>query len=178
MADDILLPASAVPNSAGVLNSFVIVDDAAGVMEFVTDVFGASETAEARADMPDGKIIHSEIRMGSNDLMLVDRLEGWPLRPGLLQVWVTDVRVVLDRATARGAEVITDPTPFWGETTLARMLDRWQNIWWLWAPAPGQPGPEYATKDDPNDIFESIDRTLRAMKDRDADHSGDRNPAR
>ena len=23
--------------------------------------------------------------------------------------------------------------------TLGRILDPWQNIWWLWAPAPGQP---------------------------------------
>jgi uncharacterized glyoxalase superfamily protein PhnB len=163
MADDILLPADAVPNSGGVLNSFVIVDDAAGFLEFVTEVFGVSETKEARADMPDGKIIHSEIRMGGNDLMPVDRLEGWPLRPGLLQVWVEDVGVVLDRATARGAEVVTGPTPFWGETTLARMIDRWQNIWWLWAPAPGQAGPEHATDDESDGIFESIDQTLRAL---------------
>lgn len=174
MVDDILLPADAVPNSAGVLNSFLIVDDAAGLLEFVTEVFGVTETEGARADMPDGKIIHSEIRMGTNDLMLADRLDGWPLRPGLLQVWVQDVGLVLDRATARGAEVVTEPTPFWGETTLGRMLDRWQNLWWLWAPAPGQAGPEYATDDSPDTIFDSIDRALRAIREREGDH----NPSR
>jgi PhnB protein len=30
---------------------------------------------------------------------------------------------VLGRATTRGAVTVTEPTPFYGETTLGRMLD-------------------------------------------------------
>ncbi|ANY06593.1 VOC family protein [Pseudonocardia sp. HH130630-07] len=165
MSTDILLPAASVPGSAGVLNVFLIVDDAASLLTFVTEVFDVSENPAGRAHLPGGEIIHSEVRIGGSDLMVADRLPGWPSRPGLLQIWVTDTRVVLDRAVARGAEIVTEPTPFYGETTLARMLDRWGNLWWLWSPAPGQPGPEYATDDSPDTVFTTLDTTLRALHD-------------
>jgi len=62
--------------SRAVLNPFVIVEDAPGLIEFVTAVFGVAETAEARTSMPDGKLIHSEVRLGTVELMIVDRLDG------------------------------------------------------------------------------------------------------
>jgi PhnB protein len=102
MDNDILLPADLVPVDGAVLNPFVIVDDAAGLVTFVTEVFAVAETVEARTPMPDGKLIHAELRLGTVNLMMVDRLDGWPSRPGLLQVWVRDVAVVQERATARG----------------------------------------------------------------------------
>lgn len=157
--DDILLAPPSVPYGGAVLNPFVIVDDAAGLIAFVAEVFGVQETEAARTPMPDGKLIHAQLRLGTVDLMLADRLDGWPARPGLLQVWVRDVAVVLDRAAARGATTVTEPIPFYGETTLGRMLDPWQNLWWLWAPAPGQPDP---TGGD-DTMFRTLDETLRSL---------------
>jgi uncharacterized glyoxalase superfamily protein PhnB len=165
--DEILLPAQSVPGASAVLNPFVIVDDAAGLITFVTEVFGVTETAEARTPMPDGKLIHAQIRLGTVDLMLADRLDGWPARPGLLQVWVRDVAAVAERATARGATTVSEPTPFYGETTLGRILDPWQNIWWLWAPAPGQPDPVPHWEGGSNVVFSTLDEVLRSLATRD-----------
>ena len=123
MTDEILLPDHDVPGSGAVLNPFVIVDDAAGFIAFVSRVFGVPETVEARTPLPDGKLIHAQLRLGTVDLMIVDRLDGWPARPGLLQVWVRDVTALLDRATEAGATTVTEATAFYGETTLGRMLD-------------------------------------------------------
>lgn len=162
MDNEILHPADSVPGAGAVLNPFVIVDDAAGLITFVSEVFGAPETVEARTPMPDGKLIHSELRLGTVDLMVADRLDGWPARPGLLQVWVRDVATVLERATARGATTVTEATPFYGETTLGRILDPWQNIWWLWAPAPGQPDPVPHWEGGSNVIFSTLDQALRS----------------
>ena len=160
----ILLPTESVPEAGAVLNPFVIVDDADGLVTFVTEVFGVDETAEARTPTPDGKLIHAQVRLGTVDLMFADRLDGWPARPGLLQVWVHDVALVLKRANARGATTVTEPTPFYGETTLGRMLDPWQNLWWLWAPAPGQPDPAPNWDDDGSDpVFSTLDRALRSL---------------
>ncbi|HEX8348255.1 MAG TPA: glyoxalase [Actinoplanes sp.] len=163
MDNEILLPAHTVPAAGAVLNPFVIVDDAAGLITFVSEVFGVPETMEARTPMPDGKLIHSQLRLGTVDLMIVDRLDGWPRRPGLLQAWVNDVATVLDRATARGATTITAPTAFYGESTLGRMVDAWQNIWWLWAPAPGQPDPAPAWDSGSDTIFTTLDIALESM---------------
>ena len=156
--NSILLPTGSIPDGGAALNPFVVVDDAPGFIEFVSGVFDVSEAIEARTPMPDGKLIHAQLRLGTVDLMLADRLDGWSAHPGLLQVWVTDVAEVLGRAAARGATTVTSPTPFYGETTLGRMLDPWGTIWWLWAPAPGQPDPE----EDEDVIFSTIDGVLRS----------------
>ncbi|GAA0931056.1 VOC family protein [Pseudonocardia zijingensis] len=163
MHDEILLPPRSVPHGAAVLNPFVIVDEAAGLIDFVSAVFQVPETTEVRTPMPDGKLIHAQLRLGTVDLMLADRLDGWPVRPALLQVWVRDVATVLERATARGATTITEPTPFYGESTLGRLLDPWQNIWWLWAPAPGQPDPVPHWDGGSNKIFGTLDEALRSL---------------
>ena len=163
---DILLPSQSVPAAGAVLNPFVIVDDAAGFVTFVSEVFGAPEDPEARTPMPDGKLIHAQLRLGTVDLMVADRLDGWPARPGLLQVWVRDVAAVLERASAAGATIVTEPTPFYGETTLGRMIDAWQNIWWLWAPAPGQADPVPAWEGGSDVVFSTLDKTLKSLAGR------------
>lgn len=154
-----LLPAEAVPGNGAVLNPFVVVDDADRLITFVCGVFQVTETTEARTPLPDGKLIHAEVDLGGVTLMICDRLDGWPARPGLLQVWVRDVAAVLSTANDHGATTITEPIAFYGETTLGRMLDRWGNIWWLWAPAVGQPDPE----DESNLIFSTLDQTMRSL---------------
>ncbi len=163
MTSEILLPAHSVPRAGAVLNPFVIVDDAAGLITFVSEVFDVSETAEARTPMPDGKLIHAELRLGTVDLMVADRLDGWSARPGLLQLWVRDTATVVERAVARGATVVTEPTPFYGGTTLARMLDPWQNLWWLYAPAPGQPDPTPDWDGGSDAVFTTLDDALRSL---------------
>ncbi|GAB7044210.1 MULTISPECIES: VOC family protein [Catenuloplanes] len=163
MSETMLLAAGDVPEGAAVLNPFVIVDDAAGLMEFVCRVFDVVETVEARTPMPDGRLIHAQVRLGTVDLMMVDRLDGWPARPGLLQAWVRDAGAVLDRAVARGARTVTAPLPFYGETTLARMLDPWDNLWWLWSPAPGRPDPAPPWEGGDDTMFTTLDTTLREL---------------
>jgi PhnB protein len=110
MDSDVLLPQPSVPASGAVLNPFVIVDDAAGLVDFVSGVFGVAENAEVSTQMPHSKLIHAQLRLGGVDLMIADRLAGWPLRPALLQVRVRDVGSVLQRASAAGATTVTEPT--------------------------------------------------------------------
>ena len=163
MTSDILLSAEAIPYGGAVLNPFVIVDDAARFVDYVADVFGAPETGEARTPMPDGKLIHAQLRLGTVDLMVADRLDGWPARPALLQVWVNNATAALARAAARGATTVTEPTPFYGETTLARMIDPWQNIWWLYQPTPGQADPTPAWEGGSDTVFATLDKALKSL---------------
>jgi hypothetical protein len=44
MCSEILLPPQSVPAGGAVLNPFVIVDDAAGLVDFVSSVFGVART--------------------------------------------------------------------------------------------------------------------------------------
>ncbi|MEL7977786.1 VOC family protein [Isoptericola sp. F-RaC21] len=143
------------------LNPFVVVDGAAGLITFCEEVFGAREVPEARTATPAGSLIHAEVRLGDSFLLLADRQDGWQARPGLLQVWVSSVDDVLARAVERGGQVVTPPSPFYGELTLARMADPWGNLWWLYASAPGQadPAPHWAGGSDV--VFRTLDEHLR-----------------
>lgn len=75
------------------------------------------------------------------DLMIADRLDGWPLRARAAPGMGCASRRCRSTPALLGATTVTEPTPFCGQVTLGGMLDDWQNIWWLWAPAPGQPDP-------------------------------------
>jgi PhnB protein len=164
MASHLLPPETRPAGSGATLNPFVVVDGAADLIGFLVDVLGAVEVTEARTPMPDGRLIHGEVRMGDAHLLLADRLDGWPVRPGLLQVWVDDVTATLDAAVARGARVVTPATPFYGETTLGRMRDPWGGLWWLYAPAPGQPDPTPAWEGGSDVVFRTVDEELRSIE--------------
>lgn len=79
--------------------------------------------------MPSGSLIHAEVQIGDSVLLLADRQEGWPHLPALLQVYVTDAQEVLDRAVTHDAHIITEVTAFYGGEDLARLRDRWGNLW-------------------------------------------------
>lgn len=143
------------------VNPFIVVEDAAGFIDFAVEVLSAREFEAARTPLPDGRLIHAELRIGDSLVLLADRLEGWPLHPGLFQIWVSDIDHVLTRAVALGATVVTPATPFYGEVTLARVVDSWQNLWWLYAPAPGQPDPQPAWEGGSDVVFRTIDEHMR-----------------
>jgi PhnB protein len=157
------LPAAQITGRGTTLNPFAVVDDAAGLIDFVTEVFGGSEVAEARTPTPDGLLIHAEVRLGDALLLVADALEGWPVHPGLLQLWVADVGEVLERAEARGGRIVTPPTPFYGSVTLARLEDPWGDLWWLYQPVPGQADPVPAWEGGSDTVFRTIDEYFRAV---------------
>lgn len=157
-----LSPDARPAGSGATLNPFVVVDGASDLVAFVVDVLGGVEVEQARSPMPDGRLIHAEVRLGTAHLLVADPMDGWPDHPGLLQVWVADVPATLDAAVARGARVVTPATPFYGATTLGRMTDPWGNLWWLYAPAPGQPDPVPAWEGGDDTVFRTIDDEMRS----------------
>ena len=159
--DSSILDGAAITGHGQSLNPFVILHEAARFIEFAEHVFGAREVVEARTPTPAGTLIHAELQMGGSLLLLADPQEGWAPRPGLLQVWVSDVRAVLRRAVARGSVVVTPPTPFYGSVTLARVEDPWGNLWWMYEPVPGQPDPKPAWEGGQDTVFRTLDEHLR-----------------
>jgi PhnB protein len=105
------------------VNPFVILEDAASFIAFAEEVFGEREVVEVRTPTPTGRLIHAELRIGDSLLLLADAQEGWHTRPGLFQIWVSDVQEVIAHAVDKGAVVVTPPTPFYGSITLARIQE-------------------------------------------------------
>ena len=131
----------------GSLNAFAAVKGPGGApafIEFLGAVFDGRENPDAHAVDTDGLLIHAEVRIGDSCLMVVDSKPDWVFTPALLQINVTDCDEVLRRACARGSRVITETTPFYGNSSLARFRDPWRNMWWLFGPAiAGAPEPTW-----------------------------------
>ncbi|MPV51231.1 VOC family protein [Pseudactinotalea sp. HY160] len=145
-ADD-LLTHDELPPGYGTLNPFVAVrgpGGAPGFIRFTCDVLGARETRAARAVDADELLIHAEVRLGASTLMLCDAKPQWRFTPALLQVYVRDAGALLDRAVEHGARVITDVSDFHGGQRLARFLDPWHNVWWLFEYGPASVAPSEA----------------------------------
>lgn len=165
----LIRPASELSGGYGSLNAFAAVKGPGGArafIEFLGAVFDGRENAEAHAVDTDGLLIHAEVGIGDSCLMVADSKPNWTFTPALLQVNVTDCDEVLRRAQARGARVITATTPFYGGSSLARFVDPWSNLWWLFGPEiEGAPQPTWdpdaATEE--SVVHETICRALREL---------------
>jgi PhnB protein len=119
------------PEGYGTVNPFIIADDADGLIEFLKEVFDATERPEARTTDVDGLLLHAELAIGDTTIMFGDRKPGWPFTPSLLQIYVDDLDATLETARRLNATVVTGPTEFYGDL-FSRFRDPWSNLWWVY----------------------------------------------
>ena len=101
----------AIPSAYAGVTPYLIVRDAARMLEFYKNAFGATEVM--RLPGPDGKIGHAEIKIGAGMVMLADespeRGHKSPLTVGGapvgLMFYVADVNTQFPKAIAAGATV-------------------------------------------------------------------------
>ncbi|MTD58317.1 VOC family protein [Amycolatopsis pithecellobii] len=91
------------------LTPYLAVPDARRAIEFYVEVFGATRRGDPIV-MEDGRIGHAELAIGDAVLMLADEFEdiGHVSSPGgaSVRIEVSDVDGVVERALARGAELL------------------------------------------------------------------------
>ena len=96
----------------GRIAPYVLYEDCAAAIDFLTTAFGFEEVM--RADQ-DGVVNHAELRLGDDSVML-----GYPgdeyrspkkadHRSALVHVYVDDVDAHFERAKAAGAEIVMEP---------------------------------------------------------------------
>ncbi|GAA4431807.1 hypothetical protein GCM10023169_36740 [Georgenia halophila] len=163
------------PAGENTVNNFVIVDGAADLIAFLTEVFDATENTDARSPdffADDGTLIHAEVRIGSSTVMLADRKSDWPFTPAFTQVYVADATETLRRAVGRGAAIVTEPSPFYGGYDISRFIDPWHNVWWLFSPAAdleasSQEWDEepWETPSEPDAVYTTLLETMRGLAD-------------
>jgi PhnB protein len=127
-----------VPKGYAAVTPYLVVRDAARVIEFYKQAFGAEE--RSRMSTPDGKsIAHAELKIGDSIFMLSDEMPGQlcesPRALGGTTVgfylYVSDVDAAFDRAVAAGATV-RQPVQnmFWGDRT-GEVTDPSGHVWTL-----------------------------------------------
>jgi PhnB protein len=116
----------AVPEGYHTITPFLNVEGARDAIAFYKKAFGAEERAIMPG--PDGKIMHSEIKIGDSIVMLSDAMMQ-PATQAALHLYVQDADALWARATAAGCKVILPiADQFWGDR-YGVLGDKWGNRW-------------------------------------------------
>ncbi len=117
-------------NGYSIVDPWIISADTDAEIAFLVAVFGAIPRGEP-VRSPDGRIGHAELDIDGSVVMLFDYPRTLPTH---LRVMVDDIEATLERATANGATIFTNPTEmFWGEI-VARFVDPQGHRWWVHQP--------------------------------------------
>lgn len=110
------------------VNPYLIVNGAAGLLDFMAKAFGAQEIGERFSD-PDGRIMHAAVRIGDSMVEVSDAPSG--AMTAALHMYVEDTDDTYRRALEAGATSLREPmTTFYGDRS-AGVKDPCGNSWWL-----------------------------------------------
>jgi uncharacterized glyoxalase superfamily protein PhnB len=111
------------------VSPYLIVDGAAGTIEFLTRVFDALELRR----FPDaaGRVRHAEVRIDDTVIMLADGIEDWPPVPASVHVYVRDVDATYRRALEAGATSVQEPVKKEDEDKRGGVKDAGGTTWWI-----------------------------------------------
>jgi PhnB protein len=131
------MAASAVPAGYHTVTPYLVVRDAAKAIDFYKRAFGATEVM--RMAMPDGKIMHAEIKIGDSHVMLTDENPQWgctsPLTLGgvatSILLYVDSVDSRFKQALDAGAKEMRPlQNQFWGDR-MGTLTDPFGHVWSL-----------------------------------------------
>ena len=118
---------SHIPEGFHTITPNLIVEDGAKTIAFLQKAFGAEELV--RLTVPNGKIVHCELKIGDSRLNLGESMEGWPVHGLVAQIYVTNSDEVFARAVAAGATVAMPMTDMFFGSREGRVTDAFGNTW-------------------------------------------------
>ena len=101
------------PKGYNSVSPYFIVNGAQRFIDLMKQIFNATELR--RYDMPDGSIMHAEIRINDSVIMLGDASEKFPAVPMVINVYVSNVDDEFEKAANAGCEVVERPTECEGD---------------------------------------------------------------
>jgi uncharacterized glyoxalase superfamily protein PhnB len=117
------------PDGYNTVTATIIAEDGGAVVDFVQQVFGATEVIMMRR--PDGKVWHAEMQIGDSRVMISTATDQWKPMPANLHVYLDDTDAIYHAALAAGATSLREPTnEFYGDRS-AGVRDSQGNYWWL-----------------------------------------------
>ena len=118
------------PEGYSTVSPYLIAAGAQRVIDFLRNAFAARELR--RYDMPDGSIMHAEVRIGDTVVMIGDAGQNWPAVQAHLHVYVDDVDATYRRALESGGVSVQTPERK-GDDPDRRggVKDFAGNTWWI-----------------------------------------------
>jgi PhnB protein len=118
---------SALPEGFHTITPNVIVERVVDAVDFYKKVFGAEEIM--RLTVPDGRVVHCELKFGDSRLNVGVAMDGWPAHALLAQIFVDDSDVTFRRLVDAGCKVLTQVTDMFFGFREGRVVDPFGNTW-------------------------------------------------
>ena len=116
-----------IPDGYHTVTPYLVVSDAAGLLDFLKRAFDAKETVCFKK--PDGSIGHAEVQIGDSMIMLGQASGEWKPMPCAIYLYVPDTDAVYKKALQAGATSIKEPAnQFYGDRN-ASVKDLCGNLW-------------------------------------------------
>jgi len=122
------MTAKPVPDGYHTVTPYLTVHNAAKVIEFLKQGFGAQTTHEP-FKRPDGKIMHAEIKIGDSRIMLGEENEMAKATPSTLYVYVPNVDATHQQAVKAGGKSVAEPTDMFYGDRCGAVKDPSGNTW-------------------------------------------------
>ena len=117
-----------IPEGYHSITPYLVVRGAEKTIDFLKQAFGA-ELVFDPLKRPDGKILHSEVKIGNSRVMLSEGTDQHKPQPAMLYLYVPDVDAQYKRALSAGGQSIKEPADqFFGDRT-ASVRDPSGNHW-------------------------------------------------
>lgn len=118
------------PNGYSSVSPYIVADGAQKVIDFLSKTFDAKETR--RYDMPDGSIMHAEVKIDNTIIMIGDSGDQNPAFSTWLHVYVPEVDATYKKALNAGGISVDEPTQKNNDPDRrAGVKDPAGNIWWI-----------------------------------------------
>jgi PhnB protein len=124
-----LMPVKHIPEGYHAVTPLLSVKEAARLIDFLKAAFDAVELYRFPAE--DGSVMHATIRIRDSLLMLGEAMEGFPVMPASIYLYVPDADATYKAAMDAGGESLEGPADqFWGDR-VATIRDFAGNKWWI-----------------------------------------------
>jgi PhnB protein len=118
------------PEGYSTVSPYLVVAGAQREIDFLRDAFLAVPLR--RYDMPDGTVMHAELRIGNTVVMIGDAGGEWQPVPCFVHVYVDDVDAVFRRALAVGGATVQEPVRRDGDPDRrGGVRSPGGNTWWI-----------------------------------------------
>lgn len=117
-----------IPENYQTVMPYLILENAAGFIDFTKKVFGAHETHKTMRD--ETTIMHAEVMIGESTIMFAEATETFKVSNAGLFVYVEEADETFKIALENGSNVVTELA----DQTYGRsggIKDPFGNVWWI-----------------------------------------------
>jgi PhnB protein len=123
------MPVKPIPDGYNAVCPYLVVSDAARLLDFLKKTFEAQEIM--RLEAPGGTIGHAEVRIGDSVIMMGDATPQAPPTAAMIHVYVPDVDAAYRRALQAGATASREVADMFYGDRAGEVKDAFGNRWYI-----------------------------------------------